>query len=168
MDGTIVILENSGNDGLVRYDDKGNFIEYVGPRLHSPSDVLVCMNGDVVIIDKKGLHLFDASLKFTKTLTSEFAGECAGLTEDDQGNILTLHIKQSKSHGQFMSKKTTSIIFLDRESGERKKIFDLDDFISEAIEDLGPGHPAELLMSEICSIKFKLGKIYITGTSKVN
>ena len=121
------------------------------------------MNGDVVIIDKKGLHLFDASLKFTKTLTSEISGECAGLTEDDKGNILTLNIKQSKSNEKFMSKRTTSIIFLDRESGARKKICDLDDVISEAIEDLGPGHPAELLMSECCSIKFKLGKIYITG-----
>ena len=124
MDGTILILDNSSSDGLVRYDSMGNFIEYVGPRLHSPSDVLVCMNGDVVIIDKKGLHLFDASLKFTKTLTSEFAGECAGLTEDDQGNILTLQLKQSKGHDKNMSKRTTSFIFLDRESGARKKIFE--------------------------------------------
>ena len=163
MDGTILILDNSSSDGFVRYDDMGNL--YVGPRLRlrSPSDVLVCNNGDIVITDKRGLHLFDKSLKFTKTLTSEFAGEYTGLAEDDEGNILTLHGKESKRHGINMSERTTSIIFLDRDSGARKKIFDLDDFISEAIEDLGSGQPGELLMSECCSIKFKLGKIYITG-----
>jgi len=162
MDGTILILDNSSSDGFVRYDDIGNFIEHVGPRLRSPSDVLVCRNGDLVITDRKGLHLFDKSLNFTKTLTSEFVGEYMGLTEDDEGNVLTLHRKESKGYGKNMSKRTTSIIFLDRESGARKKIFDLEDFISEAIEDLGSGHPGELLMSECCSVKFKFGKIYIT------
>ena len=163
MDGTILILDNSSSDGFWRFDDMGNLVEYVGPRLRSPSDVLVSRNGEIVITDKKGLHLFDKSLKFTKTLTSEFAGEYVGMTEHDEGNILTLHRKESIGFGKNMSKRTTSIIFHDRESGAQKKIFDLDDLISEAIEDLGSGQPGELLMSECCSIKFKLGKIYITG-----
>ena len=171
-DGSILILDNRGSDGVVKYDDLGNFIEYVRPStyypsdLHNPSDVFVCRNGDIVITDRKGLHLFDTSLRFKKTMASEFAGECKGLTEDDEGNILTLHLKPSKTFVNGRSKITTSILFIDRESGARKKIFDLEDLISAAIEDLGSGQHGpdrELLVSECFSIKFKLGKIYITG-----
>ena len=170
--GNILILDNGCSGEVLLYDDQGKFIEDVRlgfrPHFHSPSDILVCRNGDIVISDKKGLHIFDSSLKFIRTIASDFVDEFHGLTEDDNEDILTINFKQisNKTVGKLVSTWKTSVLFIDRKSGELKKIMNLEDVISGAIMDLksdDSGTDPQVMVSQCTSIKFKHKNIYITG-----
>ena len=154
-DGSLLVC-NTSTHSVVRCCQKSMTQIKIGPNreFQNPTDVLACSSGEVVIVDARGLHLFDSSLIYVKSLTDE---RCSGVAEDDEGRIITIQ----SSHG-----KPTRILYFDKMEGKIVKIIDLEDIIEAAIAQLKeePTHRAsDDLVSQCKAVFWKMGTIYVTG-----
>ena len=68
-DGSLLVC-NTSTHSVVRCCQKSMTQIKIGPNreFQNPTDVLACSSGEVVIADARGLHLFDSSLTYVKSL----------------------------------------------------------------------------------------------------
>ena len=156
--------------GITRFDRTGQLLEYVKKGIEDfsfPTSILRLSDGKVVVVDDKGLHLLDRSLKFNKTLIKNpLNGDdfCRCAAEDDEGNIMTI---KSNVSGEGQPTKA-KIMIIDRDHGKVKKEIDLEEIIKSAMEQMDqledPEEPdSDPLSSHCTNLTYKEGKIYITG-----
>ena len=150
--------------GIARYDQEGQLVGRVKKGtldFYFPSDVCKITGGDVVVLDRKGLHLLDSSLVFIKTFTENNTTDKFGddvqfssLAEDQEGNILTIHNKPKNVSSR------ASIYVFDIKREELVQNITLESLIDQAIEHLNIADPnASLCMN----LTYRDGRIYITG-----
>ena len=170
-DGSIIVCSSS--EGVCRFNNCGILMDHLNVgenrKFNSPSDVIACTDGEVVIADKRGLHLFDSSLKFVKSLAADYIDECHGVTEDDAGNIVTINQNPSDKKRKITAPKGSSIFFIDKSADTLQKIIPLEDLTEAALNERRSAiknQEVEFLASQISQfshIKFKKGMLYITG-----
>ena len=163
-DESILICYGSG---IARYDQEGQLVGRVKKGtldFYFPSDVCKMTGGDVVVLDRKGLHLLDSSLGFIKTLTENNTTDKFGddvqfssLAEDQEGNILTLHNKPKNITTR------ASIFVFDMKREEPVQVMPLESLIDQAIEHLNVPDPNASLCT---NLTYRDGRIYITGNPK--
>ena len=167
-DGSILVCQGQA---VVRYSREGERLPSSVRMPNNkdfcfPNGVIQCRDGDVVISDKRGLHVFNPELLFLKSLLE--AEECFGVAEDQHGNILTIT--------RTVSPISTKVIIIDKESEVHKKVFDMNELIEEVVESLNENlnqedcHTllASRMSSQCSSIDFKMGTIYVTGTQLIS
>ena len=121
----------------------------------NPTDVFVCNSGEVVIADARGLHLFNSSLVYVKSLNQD--EKCFGVAEDDEGRLLTIN-----HEGEGKAK----VLFIDKETDKLVKQIDMEGIIKAAIEHLKDELSdliCDNLVSQCISVKVKKGIIYVVG-----
>ena len=167
-DGSIIVCSSS--EGVGRFDNCGILMDHLNVgenhKFISPSDVIACTDGEVVIADKRGLHLFDSSLKFVKSLAADYIDECHGVTEDDAGNIVTINQNPSDKKRKITAPKSSSIFFIDKSADTLQKIIPLEDLTEAALNERRSAiknQEVEFLASQFSHITFKKGMLYITG-----
>jgi len=140
------------NNSVFRFSYEGKFLEKLKiankREFHSPTDLILCQSGEIVITDKNGLHLFDEKLAYKKSLA---VGECHGVAEDEQGRLITIK--------NVAEDEVTSVLVLNKETEQVERNFDLSGVIAVAKDDL---RESEELISQCRHIYYKMCALYIT------
>ena len=171
-DGSLLICSESSNS-VMKYSEHGEF----SGRLQNsqnrdfpflkPSDIVACTTGEVIVADRKGLHMFDSSLNFVKSLGENYIDECHGLYEDDHGRIVTINCNTKKSIACHMLTMpgSTTVFFIDKDQDKVVSMVDMQDVINRAIEDLKASYSSTelVLVSQCRNVVCKMGSIYVTG-----
>ena len=155
-DGSILVC-STGTNSVIRWSQQSTTQIKIGPSREflNPTDVLACNSGEVVIADSRGLHLFDSSLVYVKSLNNN--EKCCGVAEDDEGRLLTIN-----HEGEGKAK----VLFIDKETGKLVKQIDMEGIIKAAIEHLKDELSdliCDNLVSQCISVKVKKGIIYVVG-----
>ena len=157
-DGSILVCSTSTNS-VTRWSQQSQSTTQIkiGPNREflNPTDVFVCNSGEVVIADARGLHLFNSSLVYVKSLNQD--EKCFGVAEDDEGRLLTIN---HEGEGK------TKVLFIDKETDKLVKQIDMEGIIKAAIEHLKDELSdliCDNLVSQCISVKVKKGIIYVVG-----
>ena len=135
----------------------------------APSDIITRSNGEVVVCDKKGLHLFDTDLKFKKMIGKTYIDEAYGLAEDEEGRILTIHRslgRQPPANDQCRPFITYILFIMIMEEDEDvvDKCIEMEELKEAAVaEMMEVSKIQERLESQLRTITYMMGCIYITG-----
>ena len=128
-----ILIACTGTNNVLRYSRNGVFLEELVPgrSLVKPTELLILSNGEFVVGDTRGIQLFDCHCKFVKHIGEDIVNCCYGLSEDDEGNIVTIN-RDIKNNVPF----DTIIYFIDVVSGQVVKKYELEDLITDAAESL--------------------------------
>jgi len=128
-----ILIACTGTNNVLRYCRSGLFLEELVPgrRLVKPTGLLILSNGEFVVGDSQGIQLFDCHCKFIKHIGEDTVDCCNGLSEDDEGNIVTIN-RDIKKNAPF----DTIIYFIDVVSGQVVKKYEMEDLITDAAESL--------------------------------
>ena len=147
--------------GVARYDKAGTLLGRIKKdteEFQLPSDLCKLRDGNIAVLDMKGIHLLDGSLVFIETLIANNTVEQCGriykyssLAENEDGCILTLLSKLT-------DEPTRASVYIHDKKGV--KVIPLEPLIEEAMELLKSSDP---YASHCTHLTYKDGRIYVTG-----
>ena len=130
------VISNPVDNDVALFNPDGKLlsrIKSVRP-FKRPTDMATLSTGEFVVRDDVGLQLFGQNGEFIKALGGNMIDQCFGVSEDEEGRILTINCNKHKGIGGITHPGETDIFFICPKSGAVVKRIILPDIVSNKLK----------------------------------
>jgi len=130
------VISNPSDDSVIMFNPDGKLLSRIKSirPFKRPTDMATLSTGEFVARDDVGLQLFGQNGEFVKVLGGNEIDQCFGVSEDEEGRILTINFNKQKGKGGITDPGETDIFFICPKSGAVVKRIELTDIISNKLK----------------------------------